>query len=135
MASASFSQLATSRVTLTDAATTLFKFDLASNTGAGGIIFWSLFATDGTDHQRLTGISTFSAVSKAGTVTATVVNDTDNDAKAASGGSTITTTWTIAGTGGVVTVTVEPTGSLTETTYYIDYAAIMFNPENYPVLA
>lgn len=134
MASASFSQWATNRVTLTDAATSLFTVDVAASTGTGGVVFWRIFGSDGTDHQSLSGITTFAAVNKAGTCTRAITNDSANDASALSGGSTLTTAWTCTDDTNKVTVKVAPTGSLTETTYYIEFIVSILDPDHFPVL-
>lgn len=110
--------------TLTDAATNLFDFNLLAGEMAGGVIFWTIEASDGTDHQSLSGMTTFASVNKGGTMTHTITNDTANDAKAVSGG-TLTSTWTITDGTNEAHVNVEPTGSLTETTYRISYLVIM----------
>ena len=135
MASASFSQWATTRKTLTDAATSLFTVDLPASGGTGGVVFWTIFASNATDHQSFTGITTFAAVNKGGTITRAITNDTDNDAYAESTGApTLTTTWTCTDDTNKITVKVEPTGSLTESTYYIDYVAHILDPDHFASL-
>jgi len=132
-ASASFSQIATNRVTITDASTDLFTIALAAGEGTGGIVYINTFATDGTDHARACGFATFSAVNKAGTITAVITYDDANDAIAESGG-TLTVDMTIADTTNQVTIRIDVASSLTETTHYCDFAVQMLDPNHFPVL-
>jgi len=106
--------------TLTDAQIDLFEVALTAGTTAGGIINWSIEASDGTDSQNFTGSTRFAFVNKAGSYTTNVVTTTFT-AKSISNGSTLSATF--AGTSGTnkVTVSVTPAGSLTETTYRIFY--------------
>jgi len=113
---------------VTDAATSLFEIALAAGTMAGGQIEWTIIASNGTDHQAFSGITTFAVVNKAGTYTKTFTNNTSNDAKAVSSG-TLTATWAAVDGTNKVTVQVTPTGSLTETTYKIFYKIINNSPQ------
>lgn len=101
-------------------ATSLFDVACAAAAMVGGVIHFLVRASDGTDHQALAGIATYSAVNKAGTHTATITYVTGNEAKAVSAG-TLTLAFTIVTGTNKVTVKVQPTGSLTETTYTIEY--------------
>ena len=97
-------------------------FEVACTTGQmiGGKIDYLVEASDGTDHQALSGIVTYSAVNKAGTMTLAITEVAANQAKAVSAG-TLTLAWTFTDDTNKGTVNVEPTGSLTETTFRITY--------------
>jgi hypothetical protein len=102
-------------------ATSLFEVTCPSGTMCGGFIDFLVRASNGTDHQAIAGRAAFSAVNKAGTITATVTYTTAPEAKAVSSG-TLTLSFTIVDSTEKVTVKVQPTGSLTETTpYTIEY--------------
>ena len=105
-------------------ANALFVCDVASGDCVSGVVHYSTFASDGTDHQCTSGIVTFSAVNKAGTITRAITDDTNNEAKAVSSG-TLTHSWTCTDDTNKVTVKVQPTGSLTETTYNIKFTVHM----------
>jgi hypothetical protein len=106
------------RKTLTDASTNLFEVALPTLKGCMGEISYEIFATDGTDVQVRRGVVQYSAVNKAGAYTSeiTVVNE---GVSASSG--TLTATFAVTGGTNKVTISVTPSGSLTETTYYILY--------------
>lgn len=133
MASAAFTQLATNRVTLTDSATALFEISLPSGEGTGGTVFISTFATDGTDYTRMVGFATFAAVNKAGTLTSVITYDDANDAIAASTGSPVVDMTITDGTA-KITINIDVTSALTETTHYCDFAVVMNDPNHFPVL-
>jgi hypothetical protein len=101
--------------------TTLFTVPVAPSSGVGGIIHFQVYAADATDFQMITGIATYSSVNKAGTLTNAITYATANEAKVLSSG-TLTLAFTMAeDTPDVVFIKVQPTGSLTETTYNITY--------------
>jgi len=103
------------------AATSLFSMPIAAAASIGGTIDFHVFASDATDHQAISGVATFASVNKAGTLTSTITYVTANEAKAVSAG-TLTLAFTMAeDSADVVTVKVQPTGSLTESTYNITY--------------
>lgn len=108
----------TSKTIVDGSATALFDFAVASGAMAGGVAFYTVEASDGTDFQTMSGMITYSAVNKAGSVTASAIGYvTGNDSKSVSSG-TLTLAWTnVAGTL-KSTVKLQPTGSLTETTPY-----------------
>jgi len=111
----------TAKTIVDGAATALFTVPIAASSAIGGIIHFQVYATDDTDFQCLTGQASYSSVNKAGTLTNAIVNLTTVDAKAVSSG-TITLSFTMAeDTADVVSIKVQPTGSLTETTYNITY--------------
>src|SRR5690349_18582066 len=60
-------------------ATPLFDVSIPDNMMVGGIIFYNVRATDGTDYQSMAGMVSYSAVSKAGTITLVITNATAND--------------------------------------------------------
>lgn len=101
-------------------ATSLFEVVCATGEMVGGTFTFLVRASDGTDFQADAGIATYAAVSKAGTITRTVTYVAANEAKAVSAG-TITLAFTMTDDTGKTTVKVQPTGSLTETTYTIEY--------------
>lgn len=110
---------ATPKTIVDGSPTSLFTVPIAQGSAIGGSLDFSVFATDGTDHQTISGIATFASVNKAGTLTSTITYVAANEAKAVSSG-TLTLAFTMAeDTADVVTVKVQPTGSLTETTYNI----------------
>lgn len=96
---------------------------------ASGVVFWMITVTDGTDHQSLSGVTTYGAVNKAGTYSSTINNDTSNDAKALSAG-TLTTTWDILTGSNKITLRVKAASSLTPSANYpkITYSIINDTP-------
>ncbi len=113
---------------LTNAATSLFEVALPTLTQAGGTINWTIEATDGTDMQSYTGITTYAAVNKAAAYTTTVTQNASNEAKAVSAG-TLTATWAFSNGTNKVTMQVTPTTSLTATTYRISYSLDCGSPQ------
>lgn len=113
----------TAKTIVDGSATSLFEVAVAAAAACAGVVFYSIFASDGTDHQALTGTVTYAAVNKAGTTTVTVTNTTAPEAKAVSSG-TLTTAWTGVDSTNKITVKVQPTGSLTETAYTVIYTVL-----------
>lgn len=110
--------------TITDTgATALFDVACASNTVASGSLFYSIFATDSTDFQCQNGLVQYAMVNKGGSFTTSIVEDSTAFASALSTG-TLTRAWTIATATGKGTVSLQPTGSLTETTFNIMYTVV-----------
>lgn len=101
------------------AATALFDVAVPSGTTASGTAEYIMNVTDGTDYQSMSGYITYAAVNKAGTLTVTVNYATGNDAKAVSGGSTLTLAWTASTGTNKFTVKLQTTTSLTATTNYV----------------
>lgn len=99
-------------------ATSLFDVACLAGAGAGGLIRYNVFASDGTDHQSLSGLVTYAMVNKAGTNTLTITEVAANQAKAVSAG-TLTLAWTFVTGTNKGTVKLQPTGSLTETIYRV----------------
>jgi hypothetical protein len=106
------------------AATALFSVPVAQGTSVGGMISFLVQASDGTDHQAIAGLATFASVNKAGTLTNTITNLTTTNASAVSAG-TLTLAFTMAeDAADVVTIKLQPTGSLTETSYTVTYTML-----------
>src|SRR5262249_36119056 len=91
-----------------------------SNTSCGGFLNYLVQGFDGTDLQALSGVVTYAAVNKAGTLTLTITEVTANQAKAVSSG-TLTLAWTFGTGTNKGTIKLQPTGSLTETVYTVTY--------------
>jgi len=104
--------------TITDAsATSLVDVAVPLSAMVGGNLHYVVRASDGTDFQALSGFVTYSGVNKAATITGTVTEVAANQAKTVSAG-TLTLAWTIVAGANKLTIKVQPTGSLTETTPY-----------------
>jgi|GEM_PF-4246301 len=108
---------ATSKTIIDSAATSLVDVACAASAMVGGNLHYVVRATDGTDFQALSGFVTYSGVNKAATITGTVTELATNQAKTVSAG-TLTLAWTIVAGANKLTIKVQPTGSLTETTPY-----------------
>lgn len=106
--------------TISDSATDLFTVACASGAMSGGFIDFLVRASNGTDHQALAGRAAYSCVNKAGTHTGTITYTTAPEAKAVSSG-TLTLAFAITTGTNLMTVSITGTGSLTETTYTIEY--------------
>lgn len=113
----------TAKTIVDGSATSLFEVAVAAGARIGGTVHFLVFASDGTDHQAISGLATYSAVNKGGTCTKTVTYATANEAKAVSSG-TLTLAFTITDDTNKVTVKLQPTGSLTETTYTVVYTVV-----------
>jgi hypothetical protein len=110
----------TAKTIVDGSATSLFEVAIAAGGYAGGVVHFVIFAGDGTDVQADAGIVTYSGVNKAGTITRAATYVAANEAKSVSTG-TLTQAWTATDDTNKMTVKVQPTGSLTETTYTIVY--------------
>jgi hypothetical protein len=110
----------TAKTIVDGSATSLFEVPVAAGAYVSGAILYTVFASDGTDHQAMSGLVTYSAVNKAATTTAAIGYATANDAKAVSSG-TLTLSFTGVDSTNKLTVKLTPTGSLTETTYTVVY--------------
>lgn len=110
----------TAKTIVDGSATSLFEVALANSTGAGGMAFYLVQASDGTDFQAMSGMVSYAVVDKAGTKTLVITDVTANNAKAVSAG-TLTLAWTFVTGTGKATVKLQPTGSLTETSYTVSY--------------
>jgi len=113
------------RKTIADgSATTLLTYPLAAGEYCAGVMHFCVFGTDGTDITMITGIATYGALNKAGTVTGSITYDTANEAKNVSGGATLTLSFTDTDDTNAASFKLTPTGSLTETTYYVRYQIV-----------
>lgn len=102
-------------------ATALFSVAVAAATMVGGMGSFLVRASDGTDHQAISGIFTYSAEAKLTVVVGAITYVAANEAKSVSAG-TLTLAFTAdVSVANVVTFKLQPTGSLTETTYTIEY--------------
>lgn len=108
---------ATSKTIVDGSATSLADIAVVASAMVGGVIHYTVRASDGTDFQALTGIVTYSCVNKAATITGTITEVAGNQAKTVSSG-TLTLAWTIVAGTNKMTIKLQPTGSLTETTPY-----------------
>lgn len=110
--------LVSSPKTIVDgSATALFRVACAPSSQVGGMAFYMVRATNNTDFQAMSGMIAYASVNKAASFTSTITDVTANNAKAVSSG-TLTLAWTISTTAGVITVNLQPTGSLTEVPPY-----------------
>lgn len=107
----------TAKTIVDGSATSLADVDCQSGTTSGGMIFYHVQASDGTDFQAMSGMVAYACVNKAGTLTLTITDVTANNAKAVSAG-TLTLAWTFVSGTSKGTIKLQPTGSLTETTPY-----------------
>lgn len=95
--------------TIVDNTATVFvTVNLDDGEIAGGTIEGSVHVTDGTDHQALTTLATWSAVRKGSTVTATIMSSGGDDALAASSGTLVT----VGGSNGFTVTTTSTSVSL-----------------------
>ena len=100
-------------------ATAFVKVAVASGSYAGGVIHYTVTATDGTDRQSTSGLLPFSAVNKAGTITLTLSSATAT-AQALSGG-TDAVSFDSTTTSSDFTIRVTSNTSLTTTSHQINY--------------
>ena len=91
--------------------TSLADIACASGAVCGGVLHYLVRVFDATDWQALSGIVTYSAVNKAGTLTLTITENTANQAKAVSAG-TLTLAWTFVTGTAKGTIKLQPTTSL-----------------------
>lgn len=101
-------------------ATSLFEVPIAAASYAAGMVNFAVFASDATDHQVISGILTYSGENKAGTIVRAATYVAANEAKSVSSG-TLTLSFTATDDTNKMTVKLQPTGSLTESTYTIIY--------------
>jgi hypothetical protein len=94
-------------------ATNVASIALASGKVTGGTATLTVWASDGTDHQALTSEVRFSAVNKAGTITATT---SQTDGTTATSAGTLTVTYDATASGNNLLLRADATSSLTQTT-------------------
>lgn len=109
--------------TLTETTATSFvQIALASGEMTGGRITYTVEASDGTDHQALSGELSFAAVNKAGTETCATPADIGTALLAQSTASTLTCTWTCSTSPtNAVDVQANCTSGLTQSILRINY--------------
>jgi hypothetical protein len=106
---------------LTDAsATALFEVPLATLEVAAGFMIFAIVCGDAADRQVISGIATYSAENKAGTLVGVMTYDAANEAKSVSSG-TLTIAFTDDDNADAARFLVQTTGSLTETVNEITY--------------
>lgn len=110
----------TAKTIVDGSATALFEVPLADGGICAGFMAFAVVASDGTDHQVISGIATYSGENKGGTLVGVMTYDTANEAKSVSSG-TLTLSFTDDDNSDACRFLVQPTGSLTETTYTITY--------------
>lgn len=116
--------------TLTNSsATSLFDIALPTLKMAGGVVHFSIQATDGTDVQSYTGDVAFSAVNKAGTYT-TSASILGTAATAASGVTTLTASFGFSNGTNKTTLQCTPVSSLTPTSLTITYTVDNESPQD-----
>lgn len=107
--------------TLTESsATIVLNIALGSSKYLGGRLLATTHADDATDFQAITDEFTFSAVNKAGTVTATIQATPSTSTTAASAG-TLATTWTAVANAATVDLKNSAVSSLTQTTLKVKW--------------
>lgn len=126
------------------AATAVVRIPVASGAGTGGELRYTVFASDGTDHQARSGTVHFMGVNKAGTETAAVYgidsvlgvvgtanpNETqDGSGVGAISSGTLTYTWGVStAAANAFDLTLNAASSLTETTLDIYYRVDLNGP-------
>lgn len=111
----------TAKTIVDGSATALFSVPVPAAGGIGGMGVFVVRVGDGTDSQCDAGIFTYSAEAKLTVVVGAITYATANEAKSVSAG-TLTLAFTAdVSVANVVTYKLQPTGSLTETLYTIEY--------------
>jgi len=111
--------------------------DIALPAGAvfNGELTWGIEANDGTDYQAFFGISTVTAVNKAGTITSTVTSLAGVQSKTVSTG-TLTMALTVVNGASKITLVFTPTTSLTitTTTFRVFWRLVNYSTQTVTVL-
>ena len=115
---------------ISDAGVNLFSVALPAGGVFGGFLLWTIHASDGTDHQAFSGITSIACVNKAGVYTTTITELAGVQAKAVSSGTLTEAMTEVDGTNSAIFV-FTPTGSLTETTYKVRFTLI--NNSKHPI--
>ena len=100
---------------VTTVASTIATVTNASNSSAGGQVFYTVEASDGTDFQNASGIFNFSLVNKATVVTSNIMNVTESSAVSA---GTLVNVFSFSG----ASLQLTTTTSLTPTTLRVTYS-------------
>lgn len=112
---------ATAKTIVDGSATSLFSVAITAGQVCGGMVNFMVHATDATDHQVIAGIGYYTAENKAGTIVGSFIYDSANESKSVSSG-TLTLAFSDTDDTNVATFKLQPTGSLTESTYTITYS-------------
>jgi hypothetical protein len=111
--------------TLTEStATIVLNITLATGKYLGGVLTATTHANDASDFQACTDSFAFSAVNKAGTVTAVVQASPITSLAAASAG-TLSEAWTIVVNGASVDLKCNAVSSLTQTTLKVSWQLVL----------
>lgn len=109
--------------TLTESADTAFmQVAIPTSTVAGGTIIYTIEANDGTDFQSISGVATWDAVNKAGTITPTIT-DVQNASEAASAGTLAATITVVDAGSNLISIRANAVSSLTQTVLRISWQA------------
>lgn len=120
--------------------TSVVRIPIAAGAGTGGVLHYTVFASDATDHQSRSGSVHFMAVNKAGTETGAIYgidtlftvnpNQTqDGSGAGAISSGTLTYTWGVStAPTNAIDLTLNAASSLTETTLDIYYRVDMTGP-------
>lgn len=100
--------------------TSAFQFPVASDAGAGGVVDFTVFASDGTIQQTLTGMLQYSAVAEGTTVTCATPTTAGTALNAVTAG-TLTCTYACAAGTNTATIQFNCTSSATQTTLALYY--------------
>lgn len=118
--------------TLTESsATSVVQIPVASGVGTGGEFFYTVFATDATDHQIRNGSVKFAVVNKAGTETCTLSGsaETNDGSVIAASSGTLTYGVTCSTTpSNAVDLQLNAVSSLTQTTLEVYYYVQLVGP-------
>ena len=100
-------------------ANTIYQVSLATTTFSGGTLGWTVTATDGTDYQCTSGVTSWAAVNKGGVYT---TNITDSISSTAASAGTLTGAWSITTGTNLINLRFTPTSSLatTDVSLYIN---------------
>ena len=121
------------------AATSIVQIPVAAGTGTGGVVHYTVYATDGTDMQTRTGFVRFTAVNKAGTETCGMSNDAgaadasiteteDGNAVALSAGTLTYAITCSTASANAVEFQINAASSLTETVLRAYYTVTITGP-------
>lgn len=115
---------------LTDnTAVPVLEIALPAGAQAGGGMFYTIIATDGTDQQAHSGFCNFSAVNKAGVYTKAVAEPVTGEANALSGATTLADTWSWTDGTNKVTLNLNANSSLTPSYIRLYYTLFANSPQ------
>lgn len=107
--------LLTEKALVAATATIVANITIPASKFIGGLLIGTVHANDASDFQAITDFFSFSAVNKAGTVTAIMQAAPTTSQVATSSGTLTPVTWSIVANGASVDIKVAATSSLTET--------------------